>query len=117
MRQWSHAPLFMGKSPREAAKCCFSKPVARQRKLVGPIKKNYFFFYYQTLIYVVADEPHPLPHYQRASSPTPTSPYQSCLSLPLLLYPVTLLCNIQTTNNSSQGLSNKFHLLLKLVKH
>jgi hypothetical protein len=37
------AALFIEKSPREAAKCCFNKPVARQRKLVGPTKKNHFF--------------------------------------------------------------------------
>jgi hypothetical protein len=70
----THAPLLLnngamlliGKLPREAAKCCFSKPVAQQRKLVGPTKKNCFFFCYQTLVYVATGEPHPQPHYQTA---------------------------------------------------
>jgi len=44
-----------------------SKPVARQRKLMGPTKKNHFFFCYQTLIYVAAGETYPQPHYQTAS--------------------------------------------------
>jgi hypothetical protein len=63
----SGAMLLIGKSPREAAKCYFSKPVARQRKLMGSTKKNHFFFCYQTLVYVAAGEPHPQPHYQTAS--------------------------------------------------
>jgi hypothetical protein len=32
---------------------------------MGPTKKNYFF-YYQTLVYVAAGEPHPQLHYQTA---------------------------------------------------
>jgi hypothetical protein len=56
------------KSQREAAKCCFSKLVVQQLKLVGPINENHFFLCYQTLKYVVAGEPHPQPHYQTASS-------------------------------------------------
>jgi len=55
------------KSQREAAKCCFSKPVVQQLKLMGPTNENHFSFYYQTLKYVVAGEPHPQPHYQTAS--------------------------------------------------
>ena len=57
-------------STRSSKKCCFSKPVARHRKLVGPTKKTHFFFCYQTLIYVVASEPHPQLHYQTTSIPT-----------------------------------------------
>jgi hypothetical protein len=34
---------------------------------MGPTNENHFFFYYQTLKYVVAGEPHPQPHYQTAS--------------------------------------------------
>jgi hypothetical protein len=43
-------------------KCCFSKPVVQQLKLVGPTNENQFFLCYQTLKYVVAGEPHPQSH-------------------------------------------------------
>jgi len=62
-----HGSTVKRKSQREAAKCCFSKPVVQQLKLMGPTNENHFPLYYQTLKYVVAGEPHPQPHYQTAS--------------------------------------------------
>jgi len=62
-----HGSTVKRKSQREAAKCCFSKPMVQQLKLMGPTNKNYFFLYYQTLKYVAAGEPHPQPPYQIAS--------------------------------------------------
>jgi len=41
--------------------------VVQQLKLMGSTNENHFSFYYQTLKYVVAGEPHLQPHYQTAS--------------------------------------------------
>jgi len=50
--------------PREAAKCCFSKPAAQSLILVGPTGIKHFFLLYQTVLCMAAGEPHPQPHYQ-----------------------------------------------------
>ena len=72
-----HGSTVKRKSPREAAFCCFSKPVAQQWKWVGPTNENHFSFYYQTQRYVVVGEPHPQPHYQTASKFFPRKRFES----------------------------------------
>jgi len=53
--------------PREAAKCCFSKPAVQSLILVGPTRKMHFIFLNQTLSCVAAGEPYPQPHSQTAT--------------------------------------------------
>jgi len=50
--------------PREAAKCCFSKPATQSLISMGPTSKTHLIFLNQTLSCVAAGEPHPQPHSQ-----------------------------------------------------
>jgi hypothetical protein len=50
--------------PREAAKCCFSKPAVQSLILVDPTSKMQWIFLNQTLSCVAAGELHPQPHSQ-----------------------------------------------------
>jgi len=51
-------------SPREAAKCYFSKHVAQSLILVGLTGIKHFFLRYQTVLCVAAGEPYRQPRYQ-----------------------------------------------------
>jgi len=63
VRQWSHAPLFIGNHHEKQHLQTCGTPV----KVGGSYQAKSHFFCYQTLICVIAGEPHPQPHYQTAS--------------------------------------------------